>query len=586
MASFFKPQLRQSVTEAEARWALFTAKHNLSFLSSDHASKLFKKMFPDSEIAKNFACGHTKTAAIIKEALSPHYQKKTVTNLSNPFSILIDESNDKVDKSCIILVRLLDPEVGNVCTRFLDMPVVNIGTARNIFDALKESLNKQGLNFDKAVAFMSDTASVMKGCRSGVQKLIKGEIPHLYDVGCINHLADLTIKAGVTTLPVNIDQLFIDIFYYFYNSSKRNQQFADHWCSLFTSEPKTILKHCPTRWLSLLRCVGRYLAQYEGLKSYFLSCDEQSDKVISITTRLENPLTRPILHFLAHVLPSMDRFSRLFQKSSENTTCELYVEMSRLVRLYAGNLLKKEVILAAGDKLKEMKMDASSQVTNEHLRIGNDTWISVAELEQEHDTKPFFTAVRKFYVATVTKMLSKFPFGDTLMKNLAILHPSKTCSFPSGTVVGLAKRFPQLGLSDSESLRCLEEEFMDFTLSPGDLPTPETYNAVDHTKKACAGSFWWKVGKMLTFNGEPRFSKLFRLMAGLLSIPCSNADAERGFSVLRKVHTDQRASLSQSTIVHLFSVKFNNSSCCFDSELPEELVTKCKKATMLSLGKQ
>ncbi len=65
MTSFFKPQHISRVTEAEARWALFTAKHNLSFLTSDHATKLFKTMFQDSEIAKAFACGHTKTAAII-----------------------------------------------------------------------------------------------------------------------------------------------------------------------------------------------------------------------------------------------------------------------------------------------------------------------------------------------------------------------------------------------------------------------------------------------------------------------------------------------------------------------------------------
>ncbi len=39
---------------------------------------------------------------------------------------------------------------------------------------------------------------------------------------------------------------------------------------------------------------------------------------------------------------------------------------------------------------------------------------------------------------------------------------------------------------------------------------------------------------------------------GLLCIPCLNADSERGFSVLRKVHTDQRASLSQDTIIQLF----------------------------------
>ena len=70
-------------------------------------------------------------------------------------------------------------------------------------------------------------------------------------------------------------------------------------------------------------------------------------------------------------------------------------------------------------------------------------------------------------------------------------------------------------------------------------------------------------------------------MAGLLAIPCSNADAERGFSVLRKIHTDQRANLDHSTIVSLMSLKFNCDSCCYDAKLPEELLTKSKKATRL-----
>ena len=198
---------------------------------------------------------------------------------------------------------------------------------------------------------MSDTTNVMKGARSGVHKLIKNEHPHLYDVGCICHLADLTVKAGLKALPVDIDQLFIDVFYHFFHSSKRKQEFCDLWCSLFTTEPEVILKHCPTRWLSLLRCVGRYLSQYDGLKSYFLSCDDQSAKVRSISERLQNPLTRPLLLFLSFILPSIDRFNIVFQKSTENTTCQLFDEISRLVRLYASNLLTKETIVAVGDKI-------------------------------------------------------------------------------------------------------------------------------------------------------------------------------------------------------------------------------------------
>ena len=77
------------------------------------------KCFPISDIAKKFGCGRTKTNAIIKEALAPHYLHKTVQCMTTPFSLMVDESNDKTDKSCIILVRALGSEVGDVRTSFL-----------------------------------------------------------------------------------------------------------------------------------------------------------------------------------------------------------------------------------------------------------------------------------------------------------------------------------------------------------------------------------------------------------------------------------------------------------------------------------
>ena len=402
----------------------------------------FAVCFRTRKQPKKCSCGHTKTAAIIKEALAPHYLEKTLHDMSRFYSVMMDESNDKMDKSCIILVRILDPIVGDIRTRFLDMPIVNIGTARNLFDALKLSLTNKGLDFSKCIFFMSDTTNVMKGARSGVQKLIKAECSDVLDVGCICHLTDLTIKAGLQALPVDIDKLFIDVFYYFYHSSKRKQEFCDLWCSLFTSEPQTILKHCPTRWLSLLRCVGRYLAQLDGLKSYFLSCGEaETAKVKSILERLEHPLTKPLLLFLSYILPSMYRFNRLFQKSTENTTCQLYTEMSRLVRLYASNLLKPEAIVAAGDNLSSLSLASTDQLSNENLGLGDDTWAYISSLEEEQDVTPLYAAVRGSYVATVTKMLKKFPFGDTILKDLGIINPHQVRSYTFSTIKSLAKRF-------------------------------------------------------------------------------------------------------------------------------------------------
>ena len=101
-----------------------------------------------------FVCRETKATAIVKEALSPYSMLRL---MSNPSSVLINELNDKQDKSGIILVKVFDAELGNVKTRFLDMPVVNIKTAQNRFSALKESLSKYYLDFSKTIAFMSDT---------------------------------------------------------------------------------------------------------------------------------------------------------------------------------------------------------------------------------------------------------------------------------------------------------------------------------------------------------------------------------------------------------------------------------------------
>ena len=174
IASLFRPQRSDQAIEAEVRWATFVAKHNISFLASDHATKLFSKIFPDSAIAKRFSCSHTKTTDIVNKALAPHFTQRVIESMSSgPFSLMMDESNDRRDKSCIIPVRLLDPQIGEVRTRFLDIPVVNIGTSTNLFQALKELLTKNGLSFDNTVSFMSDIANVMKGVRSGVQKLIK-----------------------------------------------------------------------------------------------------------------------------------------------------------------------------------------------------------------------------------------------------------------------------------------------------------------------------------------------------------------------------------------------------------------------------
>lgn len=54
------------VTRAECKMAMLIAKNNLPVAFSDEFSRSVGAMFPDSEIAKKYSCGRTKTTQIIK----------------------------------------------------------------------------------------------------------------------------------------------------------------------------------------------------------------------------------------------------------------------------------------------------------------------------------------------------------------------------------------------------------------------------------------------------------------------------------------------------------------------------------------
>ena len=51
--------------KAEATFAMFQAKHNLSLNIADHFTKIVPVMFPDSKIAVQYASGRTKSWAIM-----------------------------------------------------------------------------------------------------------------------------------------------------------------------------------------------------------------------------------------------------------------------------------------------------------------------------------------------------------------------------------------------------------------------------------------------------------------------------------------------------------------------------------------
>ena len=85
------------------------------------------------------------------------------------------------------------------------------------------------------------------------------------------------------------------------------------------AEKEKMLKHCPTRWLSLKRCVERLISQFSALKSYFgaqKGSDNLRNKIGSIFNTLSNPLQLPWLHFLKLALLPYQTSNMKFQVCS------------------------------------------------------------------------------------------------------------------------------------------------------------------------------------------------------------------------------------------------------------------------------
>lgn len=88
-----------------------------------------------------WSADNNNTFCIFLGAIAPELDKDVIlTCQTQPFGLLIDESNtmDK-NKDLVILARVYDNTL-EVVTKFIDLPVCNIGTADSIFAKLESSL--------------------------------------------------------------------------------------------------------------------------------------------------------------------------------------------------------------------------------------------------------------------------------------------------------------------------------------------------------------------------------------------------------------------------------------------------------------
>ena len=132
----------------------------------------------------------------------------------------------------------------------------------------------------------------------------------------------------------NVEDLAIDLFYWFDKSTKRKALLSEY-CNFCDVQYRDIIKHVNTRWLSLEKAIYRVPQQYDALKSYFISqgmlleytvpiyifaclslflIDDKAPRFHRIHSAFMNPMTEIILLFYEAVLPTFVNFNKFLQR--------------------------------------------------------------------------------------------------------------------------------------------------------------------------------------------------------------------------------------------------------------------------------
>ena len=76
-----------------------------------------------------------------------------------------------------------------------------------------------------------------------------------------------------------------------------------------------------------------------------------------------------------------------------------------------------------------------------------------------------------------------------------------------------------------------------------------------------------------------RFRHLSKVAQTVMVIPNSNAECERVFSCVKKIHTSFRSEMNNETLCCLLVLKINNEKCCYESLPSAETLKLAKSAT-------
>ena len=214
-----------NVLRAEILWALNVVKCHFSLRSCIGLNELFKVMFKDSDIAKDFKLGKTKCTYLINFGLAPYFKQELLNSIkaSSHFVVSFDESLNRVvqDDQMDIQIRFWNESENVVSTRYLDSRFIKRPNAENLVTELNDSLSEFCLK-NMIQLSMDGPNTNWKVLELLNDQRAESEIPQLLDIGsCGLHVIHGAFRTGVEATPWNMKKILKAMWQIFHDSPAR-----------------------------------------------------------------------------------------------------------------------------------------------------------------------------------------------------------------------------------------------------------------------------------------------------------------------------------------------------------------------------
>ncbi|KAL1476946.1 hypothetical protein MTO96_036125 [Rhipicephalus appendiculatus] len=532
-------QAHECVTDAEILWTLKMVTSHYSYNSSSHTGDLFRKMFPDSRIAKAFSCGEQKSAYVVCHGLRPFFLSslKREVGQSDGYTILFDESlNDYLQKKQMdIHLRLT--------TRYYTSVFMGHSTAEDHQEKLLGALTD--LPLEKAVQLSMDGPNVNLKCFRGMQDYLQKN----HQVQCLNlgtcglHTVHNAYRAGVVASKWGLENLLSSLNAMFHDAPARREDFTT-----VTSQETFPLNFAPHRWVENVAVIERAIALWDDLKKY-VECTKRKDvnmprcaSYTQVSAFCQDPLLLAKLKFALGIAMILKPFLTAYQLDKP-LVFFLQKDLESLVRKLLTRFVKCTVLAASAGMMSILKMDLAdpnNHVSAEEVDIGHAAGqIVKAAKVSAKEVFAFRMECKQFLIATTKKILERSPLANHLIRSLSSLDARQMASKPDECLRSFRKVLDALiavgQLSEHERDAVLGEytELLQ-EKKPNLRQFDKNYSSLD--------VFYLELLKTDSCSSYMHLWKVVRL---LLVLSHGQASVERGFSVNRQVSVENLKEISQ-----------------------------------------